>query len=262
MVWGAWPVSSAPTMKVWSSRTEKSGWTRNTDGYTDTAMSWRAGPESSEVLGLNPVTSNVPATRTTPPSRTSTFWRPGSAASSPPSRRATTATTTTGVARRSPAEPQAVGDRGRLPATGHPELGQDAGHVQAGGLGGDEQRLADLAVGVAGGHQLEHLGLPSGEAERGELGGRRRGRRGRRVLQPEAAAPGEQLDLASQRAGPQRDRRPVGGPEHRLRLPEAGVGGPIPQIEPLPVLGRLLPPPRVRPSLQPGPFGLSLGRVP
>src|SRR5215218_1019019 len=235
MVWGAWPVSSAPTMKVWSSRTEKSGWTRNTDGYTDTAMSWRAGPESSEVLGLNPVTSNVPATRTTPPSRTSTFWRPGSAASSPPSRRATTATTTTvaaarparatGVARRSPAEPQAVGDRGRLPATGHPELGQDAGHVQAGGLGGDEQRLADLAVGVAGGHQLEHLSLPSGEAERGELGGRRRGRRGRRVLQPEAAAAGEQLDLASQRAGPQRDRGPVGGPEHRLDLGPRRPGG-------------------------------------
>jgi hypothetical protein len=47
-------------------------------------------------------------------------------------------------------QPEAVGDCGRLAATGHPELGEDVGDVQAGGLLSDEQRLADLPVGPAG----------------------------------------------------------------------------------------------------------------
>jgi hypothetical protein len=44
-------------------------------------------------------------------------------------------------------EPEAVSDRGRLAATGDPQLGQDPRDVHAGGLGGDEQCLADLPVG-------------------------------------------------------------------------------------------------------------------
>jgi hypothetical protein len=46
-----------------------------------------------------------------------------------------------------PTEPEAVRDRGRLTTAGHAELGEDVGDVDAGGLGGDEQRLADLPVG-------------------------------------------------------------------------------------------------------------------
>jgi hypothetical protein len=39
--------------------------------------------------------------------------------------------------------------------------------VDAGGLGGDEQLLADLPVGPALGDQGEHLSLPPGEIKRG-----------------------------------------------------------------------------------------------
>jgi hypothetical protein len=41
--------------------------------------------------------------------------------------------------------------------------------VDAGGLGGDEQRLADLPVRPALGDQGQHLGLTVCEAERGRL---------------------------------------------------------------------------------------------
>jgi hypothetical protein len=41
--------------------------------------------------------------------------------------------------------------------------------VDAGGLGGDEHRLANLPVRLALGDQGQHLGLTLGEAERGRL---------------------------------------------------------------------------------------------
>jgi hypothetical protein len=69
--------------------------------------------------------------------------------------------------------------------------------VDAGGLGSDEQRLADLPVGPPLGNQSEYLGLTLGETERG--GRRRRGLRFRsrvdRFFEAEAAAPGKQFDL-------------------------------------------------------------------
>ena len=46
-------------------------------------------------------------------------------------------------------EAESVGDRGSFPAAGDPELGEDPRDMEAGGLGGDEQRLADLPVGPA-----------------------------------------------------------------------------------------------------------------
>jgi hypothetical protein len=44
--------------------------------------------------------------------------------------------------------------------TGHAQLGQDPGDMDAGRLGGDEQLLADLAVGPPSGDQRQDLGLP------------------------------------------------------------------------------------------------------
>ena len=67
-------------------------------------------------------------------------------------------------------QPQAVRGGGRLDARAHAELGQDARDVDAGGLLGDEQRLADLAVGVPLGHQREDGELALGEPEAVDLG--------------------------------------------------------------------------------------------
>ena len=71
---------------------------------------------------------------------------------------------------------------------------------------------------LSSGHQREYLGLPPGQAKRCGWGGRRCGCRGRggRLLKAEAAATGEQFDLAAQWPRPQRHRGLVGGPEHRL----------------------------------------------
>jgi hypothetical protein len=65
--------------------------------------------------------------------------------------------------------------------------------VDAGGLGGDEQRLADLPVGPSLGNQRKHLNLSPGQAKRS---GRRRRRlrfrsRVDRFLEAEAAALGK-----------------------------------------------------------------------
>jgi hypothetical protein len=62
-------------------------------------------------------------------------------------------------------EAEAVGDRGRLATAGHAQLGKDVGDVHAGGLWGDEQRLADLAVRPPRCHQPKDLGLPASQAE-------------------------------------------------------------------------------------------------
>ncbi len=43
------------------------------------------------------------------------------------------------------------------------ELGEDVGHVDARGLGADEEGPADLPVGAAPGEQVEDLGLPRGQ---------------------------------------------------------------------------------------------------
>jgi hypothetical protein len=76
--------------------------------------------------------------------------------------------------------------------------------VDAGGLGGNEQRLADLPVGPTLGDQREHLHLSSGQAKRCRRGGCCLGcrDRGGRLVQAQAAATGEQLDLAAQRPRP------------------------------------------------------------
>src|SRR5215218_4524624 len=66
-------------------------------------------------------------------------------------------------------EAEAVGNRGCLTAAGDPELGEDPRDVDAGGLRGNEQRLADLPVRPALGDQCQHLGLTVREAERGRL---------------------------------------------------------------------------------------------
>jgi hypothetical protein len=139
--------------------------------------------------------------------------------------------------------------------------------VDAGGLGGDEQRLADLPVGAALGDQREHLGLAAGESEGC---GRRLWRLRLRnrfdlLLEAEAAALGEQLDLTAQRFRPKCDRRPVGAADCFLGLlagsasgqecfglPEARIGGLKRVLQPLPGRGRRLPPLGVGSSFQPG----------
>jgi hypothetical protein len=65
---------------------------------------------------------------------------------------------------------EAVSDRGRLAAAGHAKLGKNAGDVDAGGLLGDVELLADLPVGLAGGEQRGDLGLTSGQAKGGSRG--------------------------------------------------------------------------------------------
>ena len=109
--------------------------------------------------------------------------------------------------------------RSRLPAPSHTELGEDVGDVEAGRLLGDEQRLADLPVGPALGQQHKHLGLAARQAQ-GSHGGGRCGRLGgvRMVLQAQAAALGEQLDLLLQRRSPERNRRLVSWAKYGLGL--------------------------------------------
>jgi hypothetical protein len=154
-------------------------------------------------------------------------------------------------------EPEPVGDRGRLPAAGDPQLGQDPRDVDASCLGGNEQGLTDLPVGPALGDQGEDLGLTLGEAERGSRRGRRCWCRSGvdRFFQAEAAALGKQLDLAAERSCTEHDRclmcaaedllgpgsRRAAGQE-RLGLPEAGVGRLEGPFQPLPSRGRRPPP--------------------
>src|SRR5947207_9214493 len=68
-------------------------------------------------------------------------------------------------------EAQAVRHRGGLGAAAHAQLGEDARHVHARGLLGHVERVADLAVGPALGHERENLALARGEPERLLLGG-------------------------------------------------------------------------------------------
>src|SRR5690348_368650 len=70
-----------------------------------------------------------------------------------------------GCSRWLPAEAEPVGNGGGLAAVGHAELGQDAGDVDRGGLGADEQRFGDLPVGTAVGEEREHVPLAPGETE-------------------------------------------------------------------------------------------------
>jgi hypothetical protein len=58
-----------------------------------------------------------------------------------------------------------VRDPGGFHAVGDIQLGEDVGHMHAGGLGADEQGLADLPVGASRGQVPEHLQLTGGEAE-------------------------------------------------------------------------------------------------
>src|SRR5436305_6273965 len=67
-------------------------------------------------------------------------------------------------------EPQAVRHRGGLGAAANAELGEDARHEHARRLLRHVERVADLAVGPALGHEHEHLALAWGEPERLLLG--------------------------------------------------------------------------------------------
>ena len=99
-----------------------------------------------------------------------------------------------------------VGDRGGLDPAGDAELGQDVGDVHAGRLGADEQRLGDLTVAAALGHQPQHLQLAGGEPEvAARLVGRGRGgvAADRRSGQPHPGGPGEPFHLPAQRRRPQ-----------------------------------------------------------
>ena len=115
--------------------------------------------------------------------------------------------------------PRPVGDLGGLRAVGHAELGEDVGHVQARGLGADEQALGDLPVRQPLADQLEHLGLARGEAERGA--GRparpRRGGRARAGGERHAGAAGERLELAAHQLGAERARLLVRGAQRLAR---------------------------------------------
>jgi hypothetical protein len=64
-----------------------------------------------------------------------------------------------------------MGDRGRFPATGDPQFGEDPCDVNADGPRGDEQCLPDLAIGQPGRHECEHFGFAAGQAEGCRRGG-------------------------------------------------------------------------------------------
>jgi hypothetical protein len=55
-----------------------------------------------------------------------------------------------------------VSGGGGFAAAGHAELGEDIGHVHAGGLGRDEELGGDLAVASAGRDEPQHLELARG----------------------------------------------------------------------------------------------------
>lgn len=61
---------------------------------------------------------------------------------------------------------QAVRGRRGLPAVGHVQLPEDVGHVHAGGLHRDEQRLGDVAVAAALRDQAQHLVLARRQPQR------------------------------------------------------------------------------------------------
>src|SRR5919197_1849598 len=138
-------------------------------------------------------------------------------------------------------EPVAVRDRGCLGARAHVELREDARDVDAGGLLGHVELRADLAVGGAASHELEHLALAGRQPER--VAGRRLGLGdvGRRT-EGQAAARRQGLHLAQQPAGAEAGggrvrlarRRggglPLAGLRERLGLAEAherGGGGAV-----------------------------------
>src|SRR4051812_49401779 len=144
-------------------------------------------------------------------------------------------------------EPGSVGNGGRFATTGDPELGDDVGHVHAGGLGADVQRLRDLPVRLPGAQMPEHLTLPGRQAERVVVwrlghGGRVR----RRFGQGEPAATGQADRLGRERFGAEfggdrvrtaqrRHRIGVAGTlQCRLGLPPVRVRGGIAAAEALP----------------------------
>src|SRR5215471_13228315 len=167
---------------------------------------------------------------------------------------------------------EAVGDRSGFHPAGGAQLGKDAGDVDAGGLGADEQCLGDLAVAAPGRDQREHLGLALGQAQL--RGGRRSvGRRGGGVLgKVEAGTPGQGLYLGVEQAGAQpagdgggasQDLgcgvAVAGAGQQRLGLAETGVGGPVGLAEPLPRRRRGRPGRGVGRARLPRPLGSPLG---
>ena len=173
----------------------------------------------------------------------------------------------------SPVEPEAVGDRSRLPATGDAELCEDPGDVETGRLLRDEEFLADLPVGPAFGQQGEHLALAAGQSQgRGRRGQRPLG--GHRLPKPEAAALRELPDLPMQRSSLQFVGRLVrrsecclgSGPgcpagQKRLGLPKARVGGFEGVLALLPRDGRCPPQFRVGSSFETGQLGAAEQQV-
>jgi hypothetical protein len=138
-----------------------------------TATAWSATPSSFDVLGLNPLGSRRgggPHRPALPDLDLRSARRIGNVAGAqhhdtghddchcgqggqpPPAAHA---------AHRSSPRRWATAAASPRPATpGHAQLGQDPGDMDAGRLGGDEQLLADLAVGPPSGDQRQDLSLP------------------------------------------------------------------------------------------------------
>jgi hypothetical protein len=162
-------------------------------------------------------------------------------------------------------EAEAVSDRGRFPATGDPQLGEDPQDVDASRLGGNEQvwpicRLVWPSATSTSTSSSRWVRPSETAAEEGAVGAAGVSTGCSRRRRPRF---GEQLDLPPQRCRPKRNHHLVGWAEHALGLcmhwPAGqqcfglaetcvsgleGIGQPLPGH-------RSRPPPRVGPSLQP-----------
>ena len=131
-------------------------------------------------------------------------------------RRLTTGRPPPSIGRCDLSQAKAVGDRGRLAATGHPELAQDVRHVDARRVLADEQLVGDLAVGPAERDEREHLAFARRQAEARRLVGLDGGALPlARVSSASLARAGERGHLAqraARRRGAPRCRAPPAAP--------------------------------------------------
>jgi predicted dehydrogenase len=119
----------------------------------------------------------------------------------------------------------AVGYRGGFGAAGGAQLGEDVGDVHAGGLRGDEQLRADLAVGQAAGEQAEHLAFTVGQGGGHTAGVVPVAGAMTAVAGVEAGAAGQVAERGGQWRGAQPRSRPSRGAPYRRRLVAAACLG-------------------------------------